>query len=664
VTFYSYIGKPGLSSVFLLLLTVFGSKIEAQEFVSYPFGESALAAQLESTYTTGARLNSNPLLEDYDVKFYGLDVEVNNRSDQIKGSTTILVEVLQNNFSTLVFELFHTLEVDRVLVDGTEMSFTHNDDELYIDLSSVRDAGTLLSTQVFYGGQTGDGMIMETDEEWGAPVTFTSSEPFYSKDWFPCKQDLSDKADSVHVFMTTDFELMAVSNGLHTATTYFPDGKVRYEWKSNYPIEFYLISIAVADYTEYNLEVQLAGISNPVFIQNFVYDIPTCLDTYRDQINVTIPIMELFCDHFGPYPHRDEKYGHYLWPRGGGMEHQTMTGMGNFEFYLVAHELGHSWFGNYVTCATWQDIWINEGFATFAGYLATEVLAPDYADGEREYRFNRALLEPEGSVYVPEEDADNASRIFSGNLSYNKGMALLYMIRYELQSDALFYITLRNFIERYANDVATGLEFKEVLEETSAMDFTDFFEQWYLGAGYPIYEVDWEQQGSILSLESTQTTSSARTPLFKMSMEYKIFHAGGDTTVRVFHDEAVESYEFDIPYEVSGIEIDPDNHVLDGVSEEMKGAITVDTPSLFSITPNPNSGAFHFNLKDDLSDEPTTPVLVEVLDLRGKVLFKKYYRACVPFMKYAIELEEFVGGISFVRFTYNNRMEVQKILVE
>jgi len=650
--------------MFLLLITALGTKIKAQEHIAYPFEESALAAQQLSSYEVALRVNSNPLLEDYDVKFYGLDVEVDNHSDQIAGSTTILVEVRKNAFSTLVFELYQALEVDRVVVDGAEMSFTHSDDELYIELSTVRDSGTLVSAQIYYGGQTGDGMLMETDDEWGVPVTFTSSEPFYSKDWFPCKQDLSDKADSVHVFMTTEFGLIAVSNGLHTGTTYFPDGKVRYEWKSNYPIDFYLISIAVADYTEYNLEVQPAGISKPIFIQNFVYDIPGCLDTYRDQINVTIPIMEVFCDYFGPYPHREEKYGHYLWPRGGGMEHQTMTGMGNFEFYLVAHELGHSWFGNYVTCATWQDIWINEGFATYAGYLATEILGPEYAYGEREYRFNRALLEPDGSVYVPEEDAENDSRIFSGNLSYNKGMALLYMIRFELQDDPVFYLTLRNFIERYANNVATGLDFKEVLEETSGMDFTDFFEQWYFGAGYPIYEASWEQQGSIVTLESTQSTSSTRTPLFKMSMEYKIFHAGGDTTVRVFHDTNVESYEFDLPYVVSGIEVDPNNHVLDGVSEELKDALTGDAPPLFSITPNPNHGSFFFNINEEADFETDRPVLVEILDLTGKTQFLSIYRGCVPFMEYAVELEEPVSGIYLVRFHHKNRIEVQKLLVK
>lgn len=650
----------------LLLLLAAGSATlsHAQELVGFSYEESALAAQQGKIRKNVNTLNSNPLLEDYDVKFYGLDVKVNNRSDKIHGNATILVEVKQNSFSTLVFELHHTLDIDRVVVDGAEMSFTHTDDELYIDLNTPRDSGTLASAQVFYGGQTGDGMVMETDEEWGVPVTYTSSEPFYSKDWFPCKETLTDKADSVHVFITTDYGLKGVSNGIHTGTTYFPNGKVRYEWKSNYPIAFYLISIAVADYIEYNLEVQPHGVISPIFIQNFIYDIPGCLDTYREQIDVTISIMEVFCNAFGPYPFRDEKYGHYLWPRGGGMEHQTMTGMGNFEFYLIAHELGHSWFGNYVTCASWQDIWINEGFATFAGYLATEILGPEYADGEREYRFERALREPDGTVYVPAEDIDNASRIFSGNLSYNKGMALLHMIRFELQDDAVFFLTLRNFIDRYANDVATGLDFKEVLEETSGMDFTDFFNQWYFGAGYPIYDVTWDQAGGTLTLHSTQSTSSTRTPLFKMSMEYTVFHAEGDTTVRVFHGANEETYQFQIPYEVTSIGIDPHNQVLDGENEEIKSAVTGEDFPLFFIAPNPNRGSFFFSFKAETGDDTGDLVILEVLDLTGKLLYRSLFRGCIPFMEYAVELEKPVRGIYFVRFRYKNRVEVQKLLVE
>jgi len=653
-----------IRNIFFLLLLAAGVSFPAfaQGLVKHSFEESRQAS-LEGHRTIAVNsLNENPLLEDYDVKFYGLDVRVSNRSDRIEGSTTILVETLKHSFGTLVLELNQSLHVDKVWVDGGEVSFTHAGNELLIELSSPRDSGTLVNTQVYYGGPTGEGMVNERDDEWGVPVTFTLSEPFYAKDWFPCKETLGDKADSVHVFITTEYGLRGVSQGIQTGTTYFPNGLVRHEWKSNYPIAFYLISIAVADYQEYNLEVQPAGTASPILIQNFVYDVPGCLETYQDQIGVTLPMMELFSELFGPYPFRQEKYGHYLWPWGGGMEHQTMTGMGNFEFYLIAHELGHSWFGDYVTCATWQDIWINEGFATLAGYLATEFLATEFADGEREYRFDRALREPEGSVYVPEEDKYSDARIFSGNLSYNKGMALLYMIRFELDDDELFFLTLRNFLERYANDVATGMDFKEVLEESTGRDFTDFFNQWYFGAGYPIYDVVLEQQDQTVTLHSTQTTSSTRTPLFRMSMEYRIFYTGGDTLVRVFHGNQVESYQFNLPHQVTGVEVDPNNQVLDGVPMAKKS--TVEDAPLFSLRPNPNRGTFSFRLQETPGMEPEDAIRLEIYSASGQLVHQEHYRGCLPYMEYPVRMQDPVSGLYYARFRCGTHVEMLKILVE
>jgi aminopeptidase N len=627
-------------------------------------GHNALKSDLSA--------NSNPLLNDYDVKFYKLDIQVDNKSDHIQGNVTMLARVQNNPLSTLVVELHNGLLVERVMVNGEVKQFSHDGDEISISLGNPLDTAAMVTTQIFYGGQTGGGMVTETDENWDIPVTYTSSEPFFSKDWFPCKMDLEDKADSVHVFITTDYGLKGVSNGILTGTTYFPNGKVRYEWKSNYPIAFYLISIAVADYIEYNIEARPAGLSNPIFIQNFLYNRPGCLDTYRDQINVTIPIMELFCDLFESYPFRDEKYGHYMWPRGGGMEHQTMTGMGNFEFYLVAHELGHSWFGNYVTCATWQDIWINEGFATYAGYLATENLGPEYADGERAYRFESAMREPDGTVYIPADEADNDARIFSGNLSYNKGMALLHMIRFELQDDEVFFGTLRNFISRYANNVATGLDFKGVLEETSGKDFTDFFDQWYFGAGYPIYRVDWEQQDQTVTLQSTQTTSSTQTTLFRMPMEYRLFYPGGDTTVRVQHWSNVESYIFNVPQTIDSIQVDPDDWVLNGLAGIQETTQKKSSGEVFSIYPNPNNGSLIFKLnKEHIEGSPDVPseklpvdVTVRVYNVRGQQVYSRIYEGCMPYVTYSVEMGDLNRGIYFLRFGYGSSFEIKKIMVE
>ena len=655
-------------SLCIAFLWVSNSRGIAQILVTGDHDDKPIIEKPVEALKSVTALNSNPLLKDYDVKFYKLDIEANNKSDHIQGNVTMLARVQNNPLSTLVVELHNGLVVDRILVNGEEKQFSHVGDEISISLGNPLDTGAMVTTQIFYGGQTGGGMVTETDEDWEVPVTYTSSEPFFSKDWFPCKEDLEDKADSVHVFITTDYGLKAVSNGILTGTTYFPNGKVRYEWKSNYPIAFYLISFAVAEYIEYNIEARPAGLSNPIFIQNFLYNRPGCLDTYRDQINVTIPIMELFCDLFDSYPFREEKYGHYMWPRGGGMEHQTMTGMGNFEFYLVAHELGHSWFGNYVTCATWQDIWINEGFATYAGYLATENLGPEYADDERAYRFESAMREPDGTVYIPADEADDPSRIFSGNLSYNKGMALIHMIRFELQDDEVFFLTLRNFISRYANDVATGLDFKEVLEETSGMDFTDFFNQWYFGAGYPIYEVDWEQQDQTVTIQSMQTTSSTLTTLFKMPVEYRLFYPGGDTTVRVQHSVNEETYAFNVTQSIDSIQIDPDNEVLNGVAGVQETTQKKSSSSRFSIYPNPNNGSFTFKLIDGLeevrSEKPLKDITVEVYNVRGQKVYSRRFEGCLSYLTYAVEPGAISSGIYYVRFAYGNSFEIKKIIVE
>ena len=451
-----------------------------------------------------------------------------------------------------------------------------------------------------------------------------------------------------------------------TGTTYFPNGKVRYEWKSTYPIAFYLISIAVADYIEYNIEAQIDGLPDPIFIQNFLYDRPDCLETYRDQIDVTVDIMKVFCDLFGPYPFLEEKYGHYLWPWGGGMEHQTMTGMGNFNFSLVAHELGHSWFGNFVTCATWQDIWINEGFATYAAYLATENIAPQFAGGEKDYWFGRALGEPDGSVFVPAIEAENDSRIFSGNLSYGKGMALVHMIRFQLQDDELFFQTLRNFIALYANDVATGMEFKAVLEETSGMDFTDFFDQWYFGAGFPVFQLTWEQLGQDLILNSTQTTSSERTSLFRTDMEYRIYYPGGDTTVRVYQGENQEIYHFNILHPVDSVRIDPDDWILNMVSGTQGSAVKKSPGELFTIFPNPSHGIVSFRFMEEHNEraEQVEDVTAEIYNGSGQLVYSGRFEGCLPHASYTIEGKALTQGLYFIRLGYRDHAELKKIVVQ
>ena len=130
------------------------------------------------------------------------------------------------------------------------------------------------------------------------------------------------------------------------------------------------------------------------------------------------------------------------------MEHQTMTGMGNFDFYLVAHELGHSWFGDYVTCATWQDIWINEGFASYMEYVtAQQLLSQEAADNWMANAMSIAMGKTQGSVYVPEEEVEDPYRLFDYGLSYKKGAILLHMNKWEPYHQEDFYNSFQLRVE-------------------------------------------------------------------------------------------------------------------------------------------------------------------------------------------------------------------------
>lgn len=603
--------------------------------------------------------NTNPLLQDYDVKFYFLDIEAISTSDHIGGNTSVLVEVVNNPLSTLVLELLDQLTVDSVLIDGALSVFAHSNHEVSITLPREYAIGERLTAKVYYHGTSGPGMFSEVDGNWDIPVTATLSEPFYARDWFPCKQDLRDKADSVYVFVTTDYGLSAASNGLLTGTSYLPNGKIRYEWKSNYPIAFYLISIAVSDYEEYSIEA-LPAEGDPILIQNYIYDRDGCLEYYKEGIDMTINIMIEFIDLFGPYPFREEKYGHYLWPWGGGMEHQTMSGMGGFSFYLVAHELGHSWYGDYVTCATWQDIWINEGFATFAGYIALEKIYPAAAYDERVRIYNRALREPEGSVYIPAGMPLTDGRIFSSNLSYNKGMTLLNMIRFILDDDELFFQSLRDYTAVYADSVATGLDFKEELEKSTGMDFTDFFDQWYFGFGFPSFDVSWGQDGDTVTIYSSQTTSSKNTTLFKTPMEYKLeFMTGGDTIVRVDHMENDEEYTFYFDKTIRRVVVDPRNMVLDGEATVKRLAGIESFEQHFALYPNPVDDHFTISPQEDWAGE----LRIEISNELGQRVYSESIEHR-PYMKHVITPGIRTTGLYFVRIISGTNVEIHKIIIE
>lgn len=605
-------------------------------------------------------------LFDYDVTSYILDIHVKDNSTYIKGNAIINATALVE-MDTFAFELIPEQNIEYLLFNGglTE-NYYREDNNVIVPIETI-SAGSSISARVYYEGQPPSGgffsgVTTDSNEYWQTSVTWTLSEPFAACHWFPVKQDLNDKADSAILNFTTEADNMVGSQGLLQKVVTLPDNKKRYEWKTNYPIDYYLLSFAVADYYDYSIYAHPQGMGeDSLLIQNFIYNVPENIEVKKEPISKTIDILELFSDLFSLYPFIDEKYGHCQTQLGGGMEHQTMSTMGEFSFHLIAHELGHMWFGDNVTCATWNDIWINEGFATYTDYLANEYLLGDSAATVFITRAqNHAMEALTGSIYVPDEAIypGNEWRIFSGALSYDKGASIIHMLRHEINNDQLFFDILKKFQLDFAGGTATGDDFRFVAEELSGIDLGQFFDQWYYGQGFPIYNYTyWNEPGGKFYLSSTQSTANPNTTLFKMKMDYRlVFNDGSDTIVSFYQTDNLNVFSLQLNKLVVDIEVDPNNWTL-----EMTSSISLTPekelePGYFTIGPNPAKESTKlFFLVSDSSFKN-----IRITNIRGQLIFETNTTENTI----NIAIGNFESGIYTVSVSNSGNIVTKKLIIQ
>jgi aminopeptidase N len=557
----------------------------------------------QNLYKSTIQKYYNPKLDKYDVYFVKLDLNVSDQSTSVSGNALIEGKATAKSLDTLVLDFKNNMTVDSVIINGTKRTVTRSNDEITYIFNPAIEPGNNFSAQVYYRGTpSGEGVTSSISSQWGKRATWTLSESFHAYEWWPCKQVLSDKIDSVYLFFTCDDDCKVGSNGLLKNVVSLPNSKKRFEWKSYYPINYYLISFAVAEYQDYSIYANPVG-GGAVLIQNYIYNSTSCLNYYKSEIDQTDEFIELFSEKFGVYPFAEEKYGHCLTQLGGGMEHQTMTTLGNFSYNLVSHELAHQWFGDYVTCATWQDIWINEGFASYLEYVALENLV-SLASAKlwMNEAHNLTFGQPSGSVYIPFQDAANEGRIFSYSLSYKKGAAILHTLRGQINNDELFFSSLRTYLNQFKDSVATGEDFKNSIEESTGMDFDAFFNQWYYGKGYPTYSLGFSQLTDTLKMTVSQTTSSTSTPLFNLFVEYKINRSNGDTIVRLYQSENPQTYKLPIKGSITAVSIDPNNWIVNKTGTVVSDESDIINPFAFTIFPNPAKEMLTISFENQLNN--------------------------------------------------------------
>ena len=518
-----------------------------------------LISNESKAFTKKYQINSSHT-SNYDVRFHRLKLNIDPAIFYISGEITTYF-VPNEEIQDIKFDFTNVISVDEVTYNGESLEFSQNEDVLTCIFKTSLVEGKLDSIKVVYSGVPESGILSISQDFHGNnddPIIATLSEPYGAKDWWPCKQDLIDKIDSIEVIIETPKEYRSVSNGLMIGEPI--EGETRITtWKHKYPIPAYLIAIAVTNYEDFTIYYDnIEGESLPIL--NHVY--PEDLESAKISIETTKLALELFEKLFEIYPYSKERYGHAQFSWGGGMEHATVSFMGGFSEDLIAHELAHQWFGDKITCGSWSDIWLNEGFATYLTGLTYEDYKGDF-DGWLNGKINHVTQYPGGSVYVT--DTTDMGTIFSSRLAYSKGAMVLHMLRWKMGDDD-FFTAIKNYLkdDKLKYSYAKTPDLISHCESVSGLDLTKFFDQWIYKEGYPSYAVEWKQNDdNSISLLFNQTQSHASVEFFEMPVELKINGVNGEETflkLDVNQNGFIENISVD--FEVSSIEFDPNKWLI------------------------------------------------------------------------------------------------------
>jgi hypothetical protein len=550
-----------------------------------------------------------PGVNNYDVKYLKVDLNAETASRYLSGSSTTKAQILQP-IDTFVLELKNNMSIDSVLVQQQRVSFTQVSDHALIFLPRRYQIGETINIITYYKGTANSlGVFAGTVSSSGLRYVATLSESYQAREWFPCKQVLSDFIDSTEIWITTTSTNKVGANGLLQGIDTLPSGKHRYRWKTTYPMNYYLPSFSVGNYMEYkNFAKPFAISPDSILVQHYLVNNNTYFNSVKTNLDKTPVFIEKLSELYGLYPFAREKYGHAMANIGGGMEHQTMSTMASFGTTLIAHELGHQWWGDQVTCSSWNDIWINEGFATYSEYLLMEKI-PTLFTTTNAAAYMQSLHSNiksvfNGSVYVPETSIFDENRIFSSRLSYNKGAAIVHHLRFEMQSDSLFFRTLKTFLSEYKHRAAGVAEFKAVAERICNRSFTSFFNQWYYGEGYPTHNVTYYNPDAqtLLLLINQSSSFPSSVSLFTGLLELKINSPQGDTIIKVNIQQNNQIVSMRYNRNITGVTIDPNNWIINNNGLVVNGVVVPVKITRFDVSLQNNCTAkIQWNSEDESS---------------------------------------------------------------
>lgn len=560
-----------MKQIFLCCLTFISAAVFAQN--AHADHSQLVAKEAKSHAYKMPVGNVNPNTLNYDLRYQRLDLMLNPEMYQISGSVTSHF-IPNAPAADIYFDLTTQLTVSQVTHHGNPVGFQQlPGNEVRVLFHTPLAPNVLDSLTIHYSGAPAMGQnAFTTTTQNSVAVLSTLSEPYGAQDWFPTKQSLNDKIEKFDFKINTPAQYHVAANGTLLSETNLPNNRKLTFWRTQYPMAAYLAALAIT-----NFDKTTDAIGNPPFpFINYVYPSTTADAAEMANIEWTKQAMTLFETHFGPYPFRNEKYGHMQFSYGGGMEHQTMSSMGFFSRQLIAHELAHQWFGDKVTCGAWNDIWLNEGFATFGEHLVNEKLLMNhnqfmnYLMGQKDF----ITTLPGGSSYVADANLTSVNAIFNSRLSYAKGGYIVRMMKWVL-TDPVFYQAIQDYHQRpeLAYNYVRTADLQTSLMTSTGVDFTEFFNDWVYGQGYPTYDIRWKQApDQTLILKASQTQSHASVSFFEMPLPIRVNGAGGQVVyLRPQHTANDQYFTAPVNFQVTSVEFNYNHDIL-----EKNSTVTLD----------------------------------------------------------------------------------------
>jgi len=555
--------RTGLLLLVLAPLVISVAQTNASSIVA----QTRLVAELEAEKVpVGTNVSSihSSASTWFDVSYYGLHLTVLTQTSYLKGEINIDGVCRSATAGPLVLDLMDHMHIDSIALGGVATSFQQNTSSFSINLPRAYNPGETLSLVVSYEGNplpTGFGSF-EFASHPGGPWIWTLSEPYGAKDWWPCKDDPSDKADSADVFVTCDSTLKVGSEGDLVSVVSQGNGTSTSHWHEGYPIASYLLSVAIADYQQF---VDWFRYSSSDSMEVLNYVLPEHFAAARTALVHEVDMLSVFSNLYGMYPFIKEKYGHSEFGWGGAMEHQTMTSTTTFNEDVISHELAHQWFGDMITCQTWADLWLNEGFAQYSSALFRE---KEYGQKSYwDYMNGQMSLAAAAKGEIGIADTSSVRNLFDPSRIYSKGATVLHMLRHVL-GDSVFFQCVRSYADqpglRYST--ASIRDFESVCENVSGRSLAWFFREWIYGEGFPQYYFSWssKQTGSTFNttVALSQETPTGYPTYFTMPIDIRFSGDKWDTVVTIFNDSLQQQFTFSLSTKPSTVLLDPNGWIL------------------------------------------------------------------------------------------------------